>query len=832
MQDIFQEARDKIGPGLIHSFFNSHGSYTRGGRYWILSPLRPDGHVGSFSIDESTGVYHDKSNNEGGDFIDLVAKARGVEPLEAAKMIIRESGGIVVDPAEDRKRAEKAKKVYPDPIIIHETDTEKQSIAKRVTDPWVKENWGKAGMATLYRNAEGQGVFYIVRFEKEKQGTGKRSKNDILFYLAADGKWYSHWHEKLKPFPLLGIDKALKNRLPCLVVEGEKCAKISVPGYNIITWLGGTSNMNKSDWGKLRGRAVTIWPDADSAMDKNNEYFLPPEQQAGMKAAHYIKSVIPQAKILEIYRHKPIKDNPAGWDIADYMDGVDEGEDVTPDPVQFIKDYTPYKSLSVEIDPYSVYKAFIDDYYSFDGLEQVNGDFWHYREDLHYWQRVMRKDLDCNLQRWMEETGLQWTISKSADVKVTSFINEVKQYLDRHSMGYFNKNPFIDAAMSPYIHVKNGSIMIDGDGNSEWHSRDRYDESFFKSLSPINCIDINFSPMLLAELDPARDCPAFLHFIKDVIPRYEMEKAQDKDALILESLNFFAWIIAYALSPIKPNEYFFGLYGGQRTGKTFFMDILKSIIGEQFCVERPVSELTNQFSTSGFWGKKVYIDPDLETRQPLPGGFIKARAGETSATVEGKNEQPKDGVKLSMAMFFVSNYDFHVKGIEGIERRFIMVPYKNKRETFDVKLLDKILGKHPHGEESGEISGKKFDERPAILALAIKAWKTFCTDDNYLARPPKWAAKDKDIWLLETNSVEKFLDENYFSVSQSGCFSRTEVYESYKAWCEDEGRKPLGKKNFYEEVRRNPLIKDQKLGGIDQFRIDEKAEKEEEQEVF
>jgi len=79
MDDIFKAAREKIGPGLIHSFFNSEGSYTRAGEYYILSPLRGDNSVGSFSINEGSGLWVDRATDEGGDFIDLVSQAMGID---------------------------------------------------------------------------------------------------------------------------------------------------------------------------------------------------------------------------------------------------------------------------------------------------------------------------------------------------------------------------------------------------------------------------------------------------------------------------------------------------------------------------------------------------------------------------------------------------------------------------------------------------------------------------------------------------------------------------------------------------------------------------------
>lgn len=812
--DVFEIARNKIGPSIIHSFFNSTGSFTRAGEYYILSPIRGDKSVGSFSINEETGTYFDRATEEGGDFITLVSLSRGISLLEAAKAIVRESGTVFIESDSNAPKKSKIdKKNLPAPVIpIPDTDKIRKSLTKRVKDPWCVENWGKAKSISKYYNPSGDWCFLICRFEKElKKGQKKRKKNDILFYLGDNDNWYCSWHDDLKPFPPYGIEKIKDNDLPILIVEGEKCGRVEVPGWNVISWAGGTSNVNKTNWTLLKGRTVIIWPDSDSAMDKKKENYLSRESQPGMKAAFYIKSQLPSAKILDIYRNKPITNNPDGWDIANH---VEEGGD----PVQFIEDFLPYNSISVEIDAYQVYRKFIEDYYDFDSLEQSGGWYWNYCNKKHFWNKTIKNDIHCNFQRWLEQTGLQWVIPKK--VKVTSFVNEVKQYLDRHSLNYISENPFKDAAISPYVHLNNGAVKITK-SKIDWIRRDKYGEDHFKKLYPITCLNFDFDFESYKNVSPEKDCPAFYYVTKSMIPKSYMKglNEEQKEKAIEDTLNFLSQVIAYSLSPIKPNEYFFGIYGAQRTGKSFLLNIIRAIIGEEFCVETPIANMDNRFASAKLWGKKVFIEPDLKTRQPLPEDFIKAYAGDQTISVEEKNQPAVDGVKISMAMFFVSNYEFHTKGLEGLARRMVMIPYKNNIKEHDTRLLDKILGIVPHGYESGIRSGDIFDERSAILGMAMRGWERFC-NNGHLIEVPEWAQREKDIWLIESNSVVKFMEETLFNQAARVSIPRTHIYDEYKTWCKAEGRKPLGKKNFYEEVRRDKRVEESKVAGFESFIIE------------
>ena len=101
----------------------------------------------------------------------------------------------------------------------------------------------------------------------------------------------------------------------------------------------------------------------------------------------------------------------------------------------------------------------------------------------------------------------------------------------------------------------------------------------------------------------------------------------------------------------------------------------------------------------------------------------------------------------------------------------------------------------------------------------MKSWDRFC-DNDFIMQVPEWAQREKDIWLIESNSVVKFMEERYYNQAFTMTVKRKEIYDQYKEWCEDEGRKPLGKKNFYEDVRMDDRITETRILGIESFRVE------------
>jgi RecA-family ATPase len=89
-----------------------------------------------------------------------------------------------------------------------------------------------------------------------------------------------------------------------LVVAGKAAdaAQKLFPGWTVTTWLGGESAMAKTDWSPMRGRDVTIWPDADDA---------------GHKAFLQVQRLCREAGAAVVRRVDVPLEAPEGWDVAD-----------------------------------------------------------------------------------------------------------------------------------------------------------------------------------------------------------------------------------------------------------------------------------------------------------------------------------------------------------------------------------------------------------------------------------------------------------------------------------------------------------------------------------
>lgn len=330
--DKFDLAKTLISERLIKQYFDCEKSKilktSRGRELMTLCPFRGDTKPGSFFVNLDTGMWVELSSNAGeqkGDFIKLVQLAYSLKPVDAALKIIKDTGGIVPEKMHVDPEKPKPKAILPIPEVAL------KKLDKHLNSNWIVKNYGVAKYGTEYRNKKGELWLCVVRHILEND------KNDVPYKYCQDQKWHAG-NAISKNRPLLGIEKLTENnKIPILIVEGEKCQKIKVDGYISISWCGGTNQCKLSNWKELKNfKNITFWPDCDHKTDKQKNRY-PDHQQPGLKTALFVKDKLPQTKILNIYH----EDHPDTWDIAN---AEAEGLDL----IKFIKNTPEYTIPTVE----------------------------------------------------------------------------------------------------------------------------------------------------------------------------------------------------------------------------------------------------------------------------------------------------------------------------------------------------------------------------------------------------------------------------------------------------------------------------------------------------
>ena len=153
-----------------------------------------------------------------------------------------------------------------------------------------------------YRDAEGCLLFVVCRFDTPD------GKEILPRSLWRGPRGQLNWRWKALPPPrrLYGLHGlAQRPDAPVLVVEGEKTAAAAAELFTdhvVTTWPGGCESVGKADWSPLRGREMTVWPDADAP---------------GAKAAQVVARACRDAGAAGVWIVPLPPDTPDKWDVAD-----------------------------------------------------------------------------------------------------------------------------------------------------------------------------------------------------------------------------------------------------------------------------------------------------------------------------------------------------------------------------------------------------------------------------------------------------------------------------------------------------------------------------------
>ena len=173
----------------------------------------------------------------------------------------------------------------------------------------------------------------------------------------------------------------------------------------------------------------------------------------------------------------------------------------------------------------------------------------------------------------------------------------------------------------------------------------------------------DFRYVLPFEYDPSAKCPNWETFLNEVF-------MSDQDLVKLS-----AEIFGYSVLGGDPFLHkCFMLYGIGRNGKSVFLEVLRAILGEKNCSNKPIETLDEKFARSSLMGKLANISGETSKREIESSIFKLIVAGETvDASYKGKDEFD---FKPQCRMFFSGNFFPTFKDSSaGMNDRLVIIPF-------------------------------------------------------------------------------------------------------------------------------------------------------------
>ncbi len=369
-----------------------------------------------------------------------------------------------------------------------------------------------------------------------------------------------------------------------------------------------------------------------------------------------------------------------------------------------------------------------------------------YAAEQHY---IYRGGVYCEMSELEAQSMVQdkMIVSETKMSQIVDAEHQWRLYV-QSDIRELNANPYI-------INVKNGLYNVLEDTLTE-HTPDCYSTVQLK---------VNFVR--------DADCPQFKKFLLEAM-------RGDK-----EQVNLIQEILGYFLIPINSAQKCFVIVGVAGAGKSVLLRVLNEILlGRQNVSNVSWQALNERFKTAELFGKLANIFADLPTKSIDDNGIFKALVGEDYLTVEKKNRNPFSFQSSARLLFSCNNIPKNYGDrSEGFYRRLLILRFNNAvpPEKRDPNLIDKFR-----------------DEADGIFAFALEGLKRLM-NNGYKFSETALNKAELEQYREESDSVLSFIKE-YCVLDNTASVGSTELFNTYKAYCEECGLKPFSQKAFVQQV--------------------------------
>ena len=270
------------------------------------------------------------------------------------------------------------------------------------------------------------------------------------------------------------------------------------------------------------------------------------------------------------------------------------------------------------------------------------------------------------------------------------------------------------------------------------------------------------------------DCPRIKKFISEIVP-------PDVEATLYE-------MVGYLCTADITAQKAFLLVGDGANGKTTFLNTITAMLGSRNVCPIPLQKLTNdRFAKAGLYGKLANIAGDISSERLTEASEFKALVGGDIQLGEHKYGHPFPFRPFARHLFSINQMFESSDTGYAFLRRWVVIPFPNK---FGVADMDTKL------QTPAELSG--------FFNLALEAWRN-AGGQFILGKSVTEAGKE---FHQSIDPVVCFSEEKTIQgAAEEYQVEKPRLYQIYRQWCEDNGRKPLSKQKFNQRIAQFASIR-------------------------
>lgn len=273
--------------------------------------------------------------------------------------------------------------------------------------------------------------------------------------------------------------------------------------------------------------------------------------------------------------------------------------------------------------------------------------------------------------------------------------------------------------------------------------------------------------------NPDATAPLWLKFLNEVLP--------DK-----EKQNILAESLAYIF--VNPNvlklEKVLILYGSGANGKSVVFEVVSALLGKESISNYSLQSLTNE---SGYQRAKIgdkLLNYASELNGRLETDIFKQLASSEPIECRLPYGEPFIQTRYAKLIFNCNSLPRDVEHTNAFFRRFNII-------HFDVTI--------PENKQDKELSSKIIDnELSGVFNWVLAGLKRLLSQKGF--SDCKAVNDARLIYENESDSVKAFIDEYKYRPDAGNNTQVKTMYEQYRAFCYDDGFKPVNKMNFKKRL--------------------------------
>ncbi|MBI2276847.1 MAG: hypothetical protein HYU74_05815 [Dechloromonas sp.] len=720
-----------------------------GKEFKFLNPKRDDAELGSCSVNIEKPIWYDFSSQEGGDYINLVAHVKGIGPKDAATQLVR-----FLDSPERTPTVNTA--VQPASLRhpVKRDSTDELIVPVSANAPALPPSFGNLGKPTMvhtYRNADGQVLCYIYRYEL---ADGKKVFCPLTLRRTNSGLcWMSKGLPE--PKPLYGLDRlAARPDAPVLFVEGEKkadAAKALFPEHVVVTTMNGAVSAHKADLEPLLGRDVLIWADHDE----------PGRQYADTiaKMLRYQNSEAP-IRLMKPIRFTPGLDAqgqpmletgfepPKGWDVADAAEmgwtaqhiallGDDAYEQLP--STNRSEGQVQQAGVPGQVGMPPEVKKFLARCFP-DGLIYTNATFLGY--ECGYWRRLDE----------LPEVGKKIAFHFGQDLEKAKDIRNLLELLKN-----LVAEREIDVAPNKtLICLENGTL----------------DTNTYQVIehSPKYWLQTKIPAPWKADAT----CERWLQFLHEIF-RDDPDRQQ--------KIGFVQEWFGYCLTPDASQHKFVWMVGAGGNGKSVLLNVLTYLVGRNNVSHAYMERLDRGCVRAELEGKLVNISSEMSADATIADGYFKAIVSGDIVEAERKFK-PSFSFRPYVRLIGATNHLPRLLDLsDGFFRRAIILTFNRQFAA--------------HEQDAG-LEDKLRAELPGILVWSMEGLQNLRTRGKFDIPVSSVVALNQ--YRQEADPIGLFVEDCLEPVEIRGLRSG-DIYEGYSKWCKANGYSPKNHSGFGKRLK-------------------------------